>query len=142
MRRVGRWARAKREKLAAFSYLLLFSLVYSCFLLFSSVCTMGNSPAYFNMSLRHGVVFSMAGGLCCVLSVARPIRLAAFRQVAAAARCGGDRPTLHDRREMWGSGKTATPLSRSGRIVPSHPPNAPTSRGSGKTGHGLSRAVP
>ena len=69
MRRGGRVARAKREKPAVCSYLLLFSLVYSCFLLFSSVCTMGNSPADFNMSLRHGVVFSRAGGLCCVISV-------------------------------------------------------------------------
>ena len=61
--------RAKREKPAVFSYLLSFSLVFSRLLLFSLVCTMGNSPADFNMSLRHGVVFSMAGGLCCVLSV-------------------------------------------------------------------------
>ena len=65
----GRGRRAKREKLAVFSYLLLFSLVCSHFLLFLLVCTMGNSPADFNMSLRHGVVFSRAGGLCCVLSV-------------------------------------------------------------------------
>lgn len=69
MRRGGRRRRAKREKLAAFSYLLLFSLVCSHFLLFSLVCTMGNSPADFNMSLRHCVVFSRACGLCCVLSV-------------------------------------------------------------------------
>ena len=69
MRRGGRRRRAKREKPAVCSYLLSFSHVCSCFLLFSSVCTMGNSPADFNMSLRHGVVFSSAGGLCCVLSV-------------------------------------------------------------------------
>lgn len=69
MRRGGSRRRAKREKPAVFSYLLSFSHVCSCFLLFSSVCTMGNSPEDFNMSLRHGVVFSSAGGLCCVLSV-------------------------------------------------------------------------
>ena len=63
------------------------------------------------MSLRHGVVFSRAGGLCCVLSVARPIRPAAFRQVAAAARCGGERPTLHDRGEMGGVAEKRPPPS-------------------------------
>ena len=69
MRRGGRVARAKREKPSVSSYLLSFSHVCSCFLLFSSVCTMGNSPADFNMSLRLTLAIQRAGGLCCVLSV-------------------------------------------------------------------------
>ena len=72
MRRGGRRRRAKREKPAVFSYLLSFSLVFSRLLSFSLAfaCLHDEQfPSGLNMSLRHGVVFSMAGGLCCVLSV-------------------------------------------------------------------------
>lgn len=69
MRRGGRGARAKREKPSVSSYLLSFSHVCSCFLLFSSVCTMGNSPADFNMSLRLTLAIPRAGGLFCVPAV-------------------------------------------------------------------------
>lgn len=125
------------------SRFLLFSRVCSHFLLLSLVCTMGNSPADFNMSLRHGVVFSMAGGLCCVLSVCLANSPGGF-SAGGRGGAGLQRSATYGRHGMeWGgSGKTASPFSWSGRIVPPHPPNAPTSRGSGKTGHGLSRAVP
>ena len=143
MRRGGRQRRAKREKPAVFSYLLSFALVFSCFLLLSSVCTMGNSPADFNMSLRLNGVFPMAGGLCCVLSVCLANSPGGF-SAGGGGGAGLQRSATYGRHGMeWGgSGKTASPFSRLGTIVPPHPPNAPTSRGSGKTGHGLSRAVP
>ena len=122
MRRGGRGRRAKREKPAVCSYLLSFSHVCSCFLLFSSVCTMGNSPADFNMSLRHGVVFSMAGGLCCVLSVCLANSSGGF-SAGGRGGAGLQRSATYGRHGMeWGVAEKRPPpsLGRVGLFLHTH----------------------
>lgn len=141
----------RRTKTRESSSFLRLSLDFFDFLLFSPNSLDPPRPlltAGLNRSLRRAPVIPRAGGLFCVLTVSYgQFTPAAFRQAAAAAQRSGDRPGLYGHGERVGGGKTASPFSRSGRIVLPHPlrrftNHAPTSRGSGKTGHGLSRAVP
>lgn len=142
MRRGGRRARAKREKPSVSSYLLSFSHVCSCFLLFSSVCTMGNSPADFNMSLRHGVVFSMAGGLCCVLSVYRANSPGGF-SAGGGGGAGLQRSATYGRHGMeWGGVAEKRPPPSLGRVglflhIHQTPPRAGVAEKQGTAFRGL-----
>lgn len=107
-----------RNRLFSLNYsrFLLFSPVCSHFLLFSLACTMGNSPADFNMSLRLTLAIPRAGGLFCVPAVYfgnLPRRLSGRRRrLRGAAEIG----PLCMTGERWGGVAEKRPPPSPGRV--------------------------